>query len=196
MAKKKITKLYPRDQKALMSISRCGHVSEEHLLSIIANKRINGYLKDGLIEKDVVNKLNGEHFTGYKLTKSGRTLVEKEYGFKEHQIAQSVPHDNAISDKYFSLTDSQRDTWKTETQLRNEFNERLEELRERDYIKYNKISNMQENKEISVTDASYVETTGVTVTYEVETNNYGQAEINAKTEFSRFMELKLEERRV
>ncbi|NOW87977.1 hypothetical protein B0H39_006008, partial [Clostridium beijerinckii] len=149
MAKNKIAKLYPRDEKALIALSRCGHVSHDNLNTLIANKRIDGYIKDGLIKKEVFNTNDNKNFSGYKLTAAGRKLVEREFGFREHQIAQSLYHDVAISDKYFSLTQEQRDTWKTETTMRRELNEELEHLREDDYDRYEEITHKIERGEIS-----------------------------------------------
>lgn len=104
MSKKYIKNFFYRDEKALMSISRCGHVSHNNLKEYIAEKRITNYIRDGLVTKEVFSKNNGEQLVGYKLTAQGRKFVEREYGFKEHQIAQSLNHDLGIANIYFSLS--------------------------------------------------------------------------------------------
>lgn len=44
--------------------------------------------------------------------------------------AQNLAHDLAISDRYFSLTPEERDTWKTESECRDIFAEHIRQLRD------------------------------------------------------------------
>lgn len=191
MSKKYIKSFFYRDEKALLAVSRCGHISHNNLKEYIAEKRISNYQRDGLVTKEVFSKNNGEQLVGYKLTAEGRKFVEREYGFKEHQIAQSLSHDLGIAKIYFSLTQEERDSWKTETQIRNEFEERIEEIRINDYDRYEEINKLIEEKQISVVDCSYVDKeTGIENYVEVITNSYGQAEIEAKERFVEIMNIK------
>ena len=152
MAKPKIKNLYNRDRLALTSISKCGHVRESELKNFIADKRINNYLKDNLVTREVFNKNNGEQLVAYKLTKEGKKLLEREWGVKNHYNAQSINHDLGISNKYFSLNEDKRETWKTETELRQEFEEKLQEIKIIDYERYEEINKMLEEKLISTPD--------------------------------------------
>ncbi|MGU8973039.1 hypothetical protein ACEE21_12990 [Clostridium baratii] len=191
MSKKYIKNFFYRDEKALMSISRCGHISHNNLREYIAEKRILNYERDGLVTKEVFSKNNGEQLVGYKLTAEGRKFVEREYGFKEHQVAQSLNHDLGIANIYFSLTQEERDTWKTETQIRDEFEERLQQIRINDYERYKEINKLIEERQISVVDCSYVDKETEIENYvEVITNSYGQAEIEAKERFIEIMNIK------
>ncbi|MDM0804696.1 hypothetical protein [Clostridium perfringens] len=195
MGKKYIKNFMLRDQKALISISRCGHVSHSQLKNYIADSRIKNYCRDGLVTKEVFNKTNGEQLVGYKLTNQGRQFVEKNYGFDKHQIAQSLNHDLGISDKYFSLTEQEQSSWQTETQLRNQLQDEIDRLRNSEVDRWHELTEMMEKREISVADCSYVQG-GVTIAYEVVTNSYGRAELQAKEEYGNVMNISIEYGRV
>ncbi|AYE33819.1 hypothetical protein [Clostridium septicum] len=191
MAKPKIKNLYNRDRLALTSISKCGHVRESELKNFIADKRINNYVKDNLVTREVFNKNNGEQLVAYKLTKEGKKLLEREWGVKNHYNAQSINHDLGISNKYFSLSEDKRETWKTETELRQELEEKLQEIKTIDYERYQEINRMLEEKLISTPDGAYIDKeTGIETYFEVITNSYGQTEIEAKERFIEIMDIK------
>lgn len=183
MSKKYIKNFFYRDQKALMSVSRCGHVTHSQLKNFVADSRIKNYVRDGYMTKEVFTKPNGTTMEGYKLTRQGREFVEKNYGFKDHQHSQSINHDLGISNKYFSLTEEQRETWRTETELRNEFEKQLNNLYKIDYDRYTEIREQLDNREISMPDCSYITEQGVEVAFEVITNSYGILELQAKERY-------------
>lgn len=190
MVKAKIKIFYNRDRLALTSISKCGHVRESELKNFIADKRISNYVKDNLVTKEVFNKNNGEQLVAYKLTKQGKQLIEKEWGVKNHYNAQSVNHDLGISNKYFLLPDEKRESWKTETELRQEFEEKLQEIKSVDFDRYEEINKRLEEKLISTPDGAYISETGIETYFEVITNSYGQMEIEAKEKFVEIMNIK------
>lgn len=192
MGKKYIKNFYNRDRLALTSISKCGYCTKEQLKIFIADKRLTNYERDSLVSKEVFNKNDGEQLVAYRLTNNGRRLIEKQWGVKNHYIAQSITHDLGISSKYFSLNEEQRETWKTETEIRQEFEQRLEELRYSDYERYGEVNKMLEDKLISVPDCAYrLEIDrGIETYFEVITNAYGQAEIEAKERFVEIMNIK------
>lgn len=195
MGKKYIKNFMMRDKNALMSISKCGHVSHNQLKNYIADSRIKNYVRDGLVEREVFNKSNGEQLVGYKLTSDGRRFVEKNYGFDKHQIAQSLTHDLGISNKYFSLTEQEQSSWRTETELRDQLQEHIDNLRNSEIDRWNELTEMMERREISVPDCSYT-TGGVVIAYEVVTNSYGRAELQAKEEYTNVMGTSIEYGRV
>lgn len=190
MAKPKIKNLYNRDRLALTSISKCGHVREYELKNFIADKRINNYVKDNLVTREVFNKNNGEQLVAYKLTKEGKKLLEREWGVKNHYNAQSINHDLGISNKYFSLTEEQRETWRTETELRQELEEKLQEMKISNYARYEEINKMLEEKLISTPDCSYEIETGIEEIFEVITNSYSELDIQCKLNFIEIMNIK------
>lgn len=183
MTKKYIKNFFYRDQKALMSVSRCGHVTHQQLKNFVADSRIKNYIRDGYMTREVFTKPNGITMEGYKLTRQGREFVEKNYGFRDHQHAQSLNHDLGIANKYFSLTEEQRETWRTETELRNLFEEQLNNLYKTDYDCYTEIREQLENREISMPDCSYINEQGVEICFEVITNSYGIPELQAKERY-------------
>ncbi|NMM64228.1 hypothetical protein HBE96_16505 [Clostridium sp. P21] len=196
MSRSYIAKFYNRDRLALTSLSKCGHCTNEQLKNYVADTRIKHYVYDGYVKKEVFNKNNGERLIGYKLTNEGRKLLENEWGVKSHYIAQSIRHDIGIANKYFSLSQEQKETWKTETELRHEFIERLEEIKNEDYSRYEELYNMLEERQISIPDASYEIENEIEVCYEVITNSYGQDEILAKENYIEIMNVKYETVRV
>lgn len=195
MTKKYIKNYMYRDKQALISISRCGHVSHQELNNFVKDSRIKNYCRDGLVQKEVFNTTNGEQLIGYKLTKEGKSFIEKNYGFTGHQHPQSLIHDLGISDKYFSLKEVERETWKTETELRTQLDEELERMRNSEVDRWHELTEKLKEREISVPDCSYT-TGGVEIVYEVVTNSYGRAEIEAKEQYAIVMNTTIEFGRV
>lgn len=112
-------------------------------------------------------------------------------GVKNHYNAQLINHDLGISNKYFYLNEGQRESWKTETELRQEFEEKLQEIKIIDYDRYEEINKMLEEKLISTPDGDYMyKEIGVETYFEVITNSYGQEEIQAKERFVEIMNIK------
>lgn len=175
-----ITNINNRDIKAFNALSRCGYVQRENLLTCISKSRIENYQKQGLIEKEVYVSNRNETTTAYKFTDKGLNLSIKYTGIDKPYQAQSIMHDCQIADKYFSLTNDERETWKTESELREEFFNKMEELREQDYSRYQELQEQYNNREISMPDCSYTTETQIEVFFESVTNSYGQAELEAK----------------
>lgn len=97
--------------------------------------------------------------------------------------AQNPSHDLTIADRYFSLSQLERETWQTETQCRDLIVEHVRQLREQgDDERAQELWDKLKEGAISMPDAIYTADSGVTVAYEVTTSNYGDAEIEAKEE--------------
>lgn len=192
-----ITQFFNRDRLAFTALSKVGHVTREHLkMCGLADSRIKNYIKDGLIEK-VAYKTGNEAGECYKLTRAGRELAERQWAIRGHYHAQSPLHDLSLANKYFSLPDHLRDTWMTETQVRDMFQEKLSQLREQGEEQLSKMYEDMLNKSlISMPDAVYTNEQGVQVAYEVVTNSYGQAELQAKEAFVAIMKTDYETTRI
>lgn len=192
-----ITQFFNRDRLAFTALSRVGHVTREHLkMCGLADSRIKNYLKDGLIEK-VAYRDGNEAGECYKLTRLGREIAEKHWSIRDHYHAQTPKHDLALANKYFSLPEPLRDTWRTETQIRDMFQEKLSQLREQGEEQLSKMYEDMLNKSlISMPDAVYTNEQGVQVAYEVITNSYGQAELQAKEAFVAIMKTDYETMRI
>lgn len=192
-----ITQFFQRDRLAFTAMSRVGHVTKEHLRSCgLADSRIKNYLKDGLIEK-VAYKDGNKAGECYKLTRLGREIAERNWSIRDHYHAQSPRHDLSLANKYFSLQDHLRDTWRTETQVRDMFQEKLSQMRDQGEEQLSKMYEDMLNKSlISMPDAVYTNEQGVQVAYEVITNSYGQEEIQAKEAFVAIMKTDYETTRI
>lgn len=180
---KRITTIYPRDRKALSTLSRCGYLNRDQLSQFLRNKRIESYCKDGLITKSVYSqpgsKANDREV--YRLTSKGRDFCRRELSLNRLYSAQNPAHDLVLADRYFSLSESERETWQTETQSREIINAHIQQLREQgDEEHARELWDKLQNGRLSMPDAVYTRSDGVSVAFEVVTNNYGQAELEAK----------------
>lgn len=183
-----ITQFFNRDKLAFTALSKVGHVTTAQLKQCgLADSRIKNYIRDGLIEKIAFKqgKTTGE---AYKLTKVGRELAESKWALRGHYHAQSPKHDLALANKYFSLSEQQRDSFMSETQVRDLFMEKLQIMRDQGQEELSKrYEDMLTKGLISMPDAIYINEQGVEVSYEVITNNYGIEELQAKEAFVQIM---------
>ncbi|NOU53716.1 hypothetical protein HN020_02720 [Brevibacillus borstelensis] len=176
-----ITQFFNRDRLAFTAMFKTGHVSLEHLRSCgLVDSRIKNLIRDGHMEK-VAYKKNGKTKECYKLTKSGRETAARLWGLSCAYHAQSPIHDLAIAEKYFSLPQELRESWKTETQIRHEFEEQISNMRKEGNEAEAKLyEDMLNKKLISMPDGIYTDSTGTEVAYEVLTNSYGIEELRSK----------------
>ncbi len=182
IGKKRITTIYPRDVNALSALARCGYVSREQLGVFLREKRVQSYCKDGLIEKSVYSKPGpkAQDTEVYRLTKAGRELCRRELSLSTY-CAQNPAHDLALADRYFSLSPTERETWRTETQSREDVCAEIRQMREQgEEERAGELWAKMQEGQLSMPDAVYTREDGVTVAYEVTTTNYGQEEITAK----------------
>ncbi len=176
-----------KDKQALLSIARCAHVREEYLLRLITANRIKTFIEQKLIDKRKCYN-PAHHFTSYTLTQKGKRFMKNNYNFKNFQHTQSIEifHTklrqlNIISDKYFELTEKERKSWRTETDIKLV-------LEKYSYLR-------KEGKEYSATDAFYVRSDGKKIGFEVVTSSYTKACIQAKRNCCQLLGLIYEERR-
>lgn len=184
MPKKRITTIYPRDRNALSALARCGYVTRDQLGEFLREKRIQSYCKDGLLEKSVYSKpgTRTEDKEVYRLTKAGRELCRRELSLSIYN-AQNPSHDLALADRYFSLSQSERETWRTEGQSREDVWARIRQLRDQgEEERAGELWAKLQGDRLSMPDAVYTKADGVSVAFEVTTSNYGSEEIAAKEE--------------
>lgn len=185
IAKQHITTLYPRDIRALSALARCGYVTADQLRENgLRDKRIHSYCKDGLIER-VTHSRPGDREADrecFRLSKAGRDLCREELSCRLYN-AQNPAHDLCLSDRYHAISPEERATWKTESECRDLFSEHLRQLRDQgEEERAQELWDMYQDGRLSMPDAIYTRSDGVTVAYEVITNHYGEAEISAKEE--------------
>lgn len=172
--------LNDKDREALLALARCGHVTEEELLTIITAKRISNYIRAGIIAKEVYHHTTNR-LKCYKLTCKGQKIIKKKWGFINFQHAQNPYHDSIVSQKYFSLTEKEKKSWKTETEVKG----MLVEVKMK----------VENNEEYSALDAIYVNKTGRGIGFEAVTSNYTKRIIKAKINTCKLLKIEYEERR-
>lgn len=185
IAKQYITTLYPRDVHALSALARCGYVTADQLRENgLRDKRINAYCKDGLVER-VTHSRPGDREADrecFRLSKAGRDLCREELSCRLYN-AQNPPHDLCLSDRYHAISPEERATWKTESECRDIFTEHIQQLRDQgEEERAQELWDQYQDGRISMPDAMYTRSDGVTIAFEVITNHYGEAEISAKEE--------------
>lgn len=202
MAKKKvyIPQFYKRDRDGMTALSRVGIARIEDLKKHcnLVDSRIKSWCRDGYAEK-LMYKQGMEVKEAITLTKKGKELLEKQWNVRGHYHAQiqSPYHDLALSDKYFSLPEELRETWKTENQVREKFLEKLQEIRKQgDEEKADLYYKMMKDHAISMPDAVYKSETGVETAYEIITNSYGRQEMLAKETTVEIMQYSYETNRI
>lgn len=198
MSRNRITHIYPRDTQAFSALGRCGHVSHEQLGEFLRDKRIKDYERSGLVEKVLYSRPGdrAEDRTCYRLTRKGREFCRHELHMTGMYRTQSVTHDIAIADRYFSLTREERETWQTETEIMGRLWDHVRELEDRgEQERADELTAQLRDGEISMPDAAYT-TGGREVAFEVVTNNYGAAEIEGKVEVCEELGLEYTQQRV
>ena len=189
MAKNKVglKQIFPRDKEFFTNLNNTGVVTPQHYKDAgVSSSRIKAYVKAGLIEK--TPKTNGGEF-GYKATSEGKKFAEQQWGIKrsESYAFQSLNHDRKLEEEYYKL-DREQYEWRTESQARDMFRERIEEIRNEDITRAERLEKMWDNKEISMPDAVVINReTGVVTALEVITNSYGEQELQAKETFVEIM---------
>lgn len=191
-----ITQFFNRDRLAFTALSKVGHVNRDQLRSVgIVDSRLKNYVRDGLVEK-VSFKQDNRVEECYKLTKSGRELAKQQWALSKHYHAQSPRHDLAVAKKYFSLPEELQRTWKTETELREQFICKIEQLKMTRTLEADQYEQMLDRGLLSFPDASYINQQGVEVLFESITNNYGVAELMSKEAYVEIMKCDYETTRV
>lgn len=181
-----INKLTSKDQVFLKSLRDVGYLSQRHIKEEItlADKRLLNYMRDGYIEKcGYINRQTKESEFVYRLTSKGRTLAETQLNYRDFYKSSSARHDLALADKYFSLSEADRATWRTETEMRKQFKQRIEQLHQRgQHARAFTLDEALKKREISIPDGAYVRD-GQIYTVEIVTAAYGTAELAAKEAF-------------
>lgn len=173
-----------KDKHSFRALTKTGYMRREHFKSLkVNNARIKQYEKEGYIKKEVQK---GQE--AFKLTSEGHKFA-KELGIENHYHTQSFNHDIAIADKYFELTYAERETFKNETEIRLELEQKIEELKEIDIDRAYELEQKLTDKTISCVDCVYTTREGVVTGYEVTTANYTQEQIEAKIEFCEVMQI-------
>lgn len=202
MAKKNKNKIDKKtltedDKKAWNALRVTGHMTRRQLEEFIPRARVEHYVKDGLWTKEVEIK-DGVRIIGYTPTSKGIRFAKSHLHLDQFYSSKSVHHDIKLADFYMAKSQEVRDTFKSETELRNEFRSMMSDLAESDPTTHQQYKEMWQRGEISTPDMSYtevryeeVEEIVEEVCYESITKNYKQSEIEAKRTFARIMKMQI-----
>lgn len=187
-----------RDKDAFNGFRNCGHLDHNNLKTLgLSDTKIKNLCREKLIEK-VSYDIKGSRENGlcYKLTDQGKELGESKWGFTNYvqSVDSHARHNLDVAEKYTSLTREERESTLNERDLREIVQERInqiEEKQERDHYQ-----ELLDNSLMSMPDIVYTTVQGTEVAYETTTNNYGEAEIEAKEIACEFLEIQLEQHRI
>ncbi|MEG2848177.1 MAG: hypothetical protein RR904_05365 [Bacilli bacterium] len=196
---KYIKNLFERDKDMFHMLNKCGNADHDQMKQIgLSERRIKDMQREKLIEKTYYSqsKQDEKNIKAYQLTDKGKSLIEREYGLANHNQSVSVRHNIDVANKYLNLEKEERETVLNERELRDMFLEKLEEIRDHDQERYDQLYEQLEQGQISMPDIAYTSVEGVQMAFETVTDNYGNAEIQAKEEACTVLELNLKINRI
>lgn len=186
-----------RDIQAMQAMRCCGYMNRTQLKHFLTDSRIKAFCHEGVIERCLYQK-GKEQIECYRFSRGGFQWCEKhmeEMNSRSLYRSASPLHDIAIANKYLSLSLDQRETWRTEQELRGQFEQMLDKLREEDFSRWVQLKDMWEQNQISVPDGAYQDGEH-TVLYECITNNYSEADLQAKEEYSLAVNLEIQYQKI
>nr|WP_027415040.1 hypothetical protein [Aneurinibacillus terranovensis] len=190
-----INKLTNKDQNFLKALRNVGYLNQNHIKEHIGltDKRVVNYERDGLIERCAyLNRETKEMEHIWRLTDKGRDLTSTQMNLDNFYKSSSARHDLGLADKYFSLSQSDRDHWLTEADLRDRLYEQIENLQEqREIARAEELREMLQERMISPPDGGCMRGEHM-VTFEIITSSYGPAELAAKDEYVQEMGVQYE----
>lgn len=190
---KPMKNIYKRDIEFFKALSNCGHITKQlcfdNFENTITNKRIDTYVKNGIVQQ--VADRDG---ISYKFTSKGKDYVrDLDVGINHFYHSQSAYHDLKIAEKYLSLEIEERNSWRNETQLMEEFNNYCHSLIDDNYDSRGyELLEQWKNDEISIPDGCYVSKTEEIIIWEAITNSYGEQELQSKREFANVMDYEIQ----
>lgn len=178
-----INKITHKDTECLKALGRVGYLDGRMLKSLgITERRIQNLCRDNYLERcDYFDKILKQTSFVYRLSNRGEQILRQDYGVKYLYRSSSARHDIALATKYLTLTSNEKSTWKTETELREDYYNWMSTLH--DDERYEQYQKWQDGL-LSAIDASYISADGISQGIEIVTSSYTNAEIVAKEDFS------------
>lgn len=160
---KEIKILYEKDYQALHMLGCCCNVSIDELKELgLSNNRINTYIRSGVVEYG-----QSEEEDYVRTTIAGRNYIEENTEISKCYVSNSREHDAKLVGVYNSLSESEKETWQTERDLK--------------YIANESDIDMSDK---SPTDAAYTSDNGDYICVEIVTSNYSETDIEEKELFA------------
>ena len=171
-----------KDIDFLNSLRCSGICTKSQATQFISANRLKNFLLDRTLEKCSFITKDGQRQEVYRISKQGEKFIERQIPQIPNRYYSSTgqEHDLKLMDKILTLSREERQTMRCESEIRDEFKERLQTyLEQGDTERYNQLYEaMFITHSISMPDLGY----GVEEYYEVITSSYGEAEIAAKAE--------------
>lgn len=192
--KQYIQKITSKDEKMLKAFRCCGYISKDMLKEKLsmADIRLMNFQRDGYIEKIMfADKIQNKVIETYRLTENGKEFIIKNFELSNYYRSTSIAHDLEVAKIYMNCSETERESWKTESELRERFNEYTDTPREENrFEEYFRIQEYLQENEVSSIDGSYIsDETGMEMSAEVVTDHYGRTEIEAKVAFCHVMNI-------
>lgn len=189
---------YPKDERFFRVLSIAGNIRNEDANKIdISNSRLKNMEKDKLIEKvSYPSRYNQQQSSNksYALTKKGKDFIAQKYNITRCQSSHAVEHNCKVSQLICGLDKSEIATVQSEWETRDQMLELIDQMKqEGDYDQYDYYMDLWKQGKISAPDIVYVSsTTQELVCCEVVTNNYKDADIEAKEVASEILEVQID----
>ena len=171
-----------KDIDFLNSLRCSGLCTKSQATQFISANRLKNFVLDRTLEKCSFITKDGQRQEVYRISKQGEKFIERQIPQIPNRYYSSTgqEHDLKLMDKILTLSREERQTMRCESEIRDEFKERLQTyLEQGDTERYNQLYEaMFITHSISMPDLGY----GVEEYYEVITSSYGEAEIAAKAE--------------
>ena len=171
-----------KDIDFLNSLRCSGICTKSQATQFISANRLKNFVLDRTLEKCSFITKDGQRQEVYRISKQGEKFIERQIPQIPNRYYSSTgqEHDLKLMDKILTLSREERQTMRCESEIRDEFKERLQTyLEQGDTERYNQLYEaMFITHSISMPELGY----GVEEYYEVITSSYGEAEIAAKAE--------------
>lgn len=186
-AKGENIKIIKKDIDFLRDLNNSGRMQEHHLQEHnIPSSRASKMVWDGYIQKK--DDENGN--PTWNITNEGREVLAREtgeevYAYKAQGMNSRYYHDLKLADLNSELTREERDTWMNEGQLRDMWEQHLQEVKAEDPAEYLRLSELN----VSPPDGAYVTSSGEIVAVEVISRWYTEEMIEAKITYCQEMNM-------
>lgn len=189
----KIKHWYPKDERFFKVLACSGAIQSQSANRIdISNSRLKNYVRDGYIkEVPFPSDKHGQIESNrcYIYTNKGKEMVRDRYGIERVQNSNAMAHNSKVAECICNLNKSEIDTIRTEWEIREMWESRLDELSETERDRWEKEI---EKGLLSAVDVVYTTGTGDMTGIEVTTNSYGEAEIEQKENCGELLQIEVQ----
>ncbi len=169
-------KFNKHDANVTLAVARCGTMTYQNLKDLgYSDSRIKNR---SCGEEKTLNYIGRDCTTGeklYQLTDVGKDYAQRlgldrcdQYRCQGKDKTMNYEHDRKLSSVYCSLSQEERDMWKTEEQYKREIEEVREHIRQTDPDRWEEIKDTK----MTAFDGGYVDAQGQEHYVEVITQNY------------------------